>query len=119
MVFRIIATVLMLATLAPAGKTPSADKTDMSVPAGAERVEQISPGTHKQARLVDSFEGLGEDFAGPQGKAMLRNPSDNSIAVGPDNVVVTVNSRMAIFTKKGRKFDTTGKILYGPVNTNN
>jgi hypothetical protein len=26
---------------------------------------------------------------------------------------------MAIFTKKGKQFDVTGKVLYGPVNTNN
>ena len=26
---------------------------------------------------------------------------------------------MAIFTKKGKQFDTTGRALYGPVNTNN
>ena len=26
---------------------------------------------------------------------------------------------MAIFTKKGKQFDTTGKVLYGPVPTNN
>ena len=26
---------------------------------------------------------------------------------------------MAIFTKKGKRFDTTGRALYGPVNTNN
>ncbi len=31
----------------------------------------------------------------------------------------TVNSRMAIFTKKGKRFETTGKVLYGPVPTNN
>ncbi len=92
---------------------------DMSVPAGAARVEQTSPGTRERAALVASFEGLGESFAGPQGKATLRNPSDNSIAVGPDHVVVTVNSRMAIYTKKGRQFDATGRLLYGPVNTNN
>jgi hypothetical protein len=30
-----------------------------------------------------------------------------------------VNSRMAIFTKKGSRFDTTGQVLYGPVQTNN
>jgi hypothetical protein len=33
--------------------------------------------------------------------------------------VQTVNTRMAIFTKQGRQFDITGKVLYGPVNTNN
>lgn len=99
---------------APAPAIPN-----MSVPAGAARVEQTSPGKGKPAELVTSFEGLGESFEGPQGKARLRNPSDNSIAVGPDNVVVTVNSRMAVFTKKGSKYDTTGRVLYGPVNTNN
>ena len=26
---------------------------------------------------------------------------------------------MAVFTKKGKRFDTTGRVLYGPVNTNN
>ena len=109
-----IAAASQVARPAPAPEIP-----DMSVPAGAARVEQTSPGKSKPAELVTSFEGLGESFEGPQGKARLRNPSDNSIAVGPDNVVVTVNSRMAIFTKKGRKYDTTGKVLYGPVNTNN
>ena len=44
-----------------------------------------------------------------------RNPSDNSLAVGPDHIVQIVNSRMAIFTKKGKRFDTTGKVLYGAV----
>ena len=46
------------------------------------------------------------------------NPSDNSLAVGPDHIVQIVNSQMAIFTKKGKKSDATGKCLYGPVNTN-
>ena len=30
-----------------------------------------------------------------------------------------VNTRMAVFTKKGKRFDTTGKVLYGPVATGN
>jgi hypothetical protein len=69
--------------------------------------------------ILARFEGLGESFEGPQGRAVLRNPSDNSLAVGPDHVVVTVNSRMAIFTKKGARFSESGRPLYGPVNTNN
>jgi hypothetical protein len=84
----------------------------MTVPAGAAAVEQKAAGTRDAAVLVNSFDGLGESFDGPQGTAMVRNPSDNSIAVGPNHIVVTVNSRMAIFTK-------TGRALYGPVNTNN
>ncbi len=66
-----------------------------------------------------SFDGLGEGFTGPQGTAVLRNPSDNSIAVGPNHIVQIVNTRTAIFTKKGRRYDTTGKVLYGPVETRN
>ena len=84
----------------------------------ANDVEQTAQGTRPPAALVASFDGLGVGFEGPQGTATLRNPSDNSLAVGPDHIVQTVNSRMAVFTKKGRRFDTTGRVLYGPVNTN-
>jgi hypothetical protein len=91
----------------------------ITAPAGSGAVEQTSPGTKPPASLVASFDGLGVGFEGPQGAAAVRNPSDNSLAVGPDHIVQTVNSRMAIFTKKGRTFDTTGRVLYGPVATNN
>ncbi len=107
-----------IVALAQPPATPPAPP-DMTVPAGAARVEQTSPGGRAPAPLVASFEGLGETFEGPQGRATLRNPSDNSLAVGPNHIVATVNSRMAIFTKKGRQFDATGRPLYGPVNTNN
>ena len=81
-------------------------------------VEQTSPGTRSPAALVESFDGMGVGFEGPQGKYEGRNPSDNSLAVGPDHVVQTVNSRLSVFTKKGTQYDVTGKVLYGPVNTN-
>jgi hypothetical protein len=81
-------------------------------------VEQTAPGARPAAALVASFDGLGVGFEGPQGTAALRNSSDNSLAVGPDHIVQTVNSRMAVFTKKGRTFDATGRVLSGPVNTN-
>jgi hypothetical protein len=92
--------------------------------AGASRaagkdVEQTTPGDRPPPRVAASFDGLGAGFAGPQGTARLRNPSDNSLAVGPDHIVQIVNSRMAIFTKKGAQFDTTGRVLYGPVETRN
>jgi hypothetical protein len=67
---------------------------------------------------VASFDGLGVGFDGPQGPSYVRNPSDNSIAVGPDHIVQTVNSRLAIFTKKGARFDSSGRVLYGSVPTN-
>lgn len=82
-------------------------------------IEQKEPGKKDGIEIVASFDGLGNGFEGPQGKANLRNPSDNSLAVGPDHIVQLVNTKMAVFTKKGRKFDTTGKVLYGPVNTGN
>jgi len=82
-------------------------------------VEQTEHGTKPPPEIVASFDGLGEGFEGPQGTARYRNPSDNSLAVGPDHIVQIVNSRMAVYTKKGARFDTTGKVLYGPVPTNN
>lgn len=82
-------------------------------------IEQTSHGHHAPAILVESFDGLGVGFSGPQGTVNLRNPSDNSLAVGPDHIVQTVNSVMAIFSRKGKRYDSTGKVLYGPVPTNN
>jgi hypothetical protein len=82
-------------------------------------VEQTAEGTQPAAALVAGFDGLGVGFEGPQGSASLRSPSDNSLAVGPNHIVQTVNSRMAIFSKRGARFNETGRVLYGPVNTNN
>jgi hypothetical protein len=82
------------------------------------RVEQTTMGTKPAAELVASFDGLGVGFEGPHGMVTVRNPSDNSLAVGPDHIVQTVNTRTAIFTKKGRKYDTTGQALYGAVPNN-
>src|SRR6185436_20552919 len=75
-------------------------------------------GTKPAATVVESFDGLGVGFEGPQGMAVVRNPSDNSLAVGPDHIMQTVNTRMAVFTKKGKKFDSTGKVLFGAVPNN-
>jgi hypothetical protein len=86
-------------------------------PAGA-AVEQRAQGTRPAAEIVASFDGLGVGLDGPQGVSSGRNPSDNSLAVGPDHIMQTVNTRLAIFTKKGKKFDTTGRILYGAVPNN-
>jgi hypothetical protein len=103
-----------------ARQNPAATPTPpvMKSPPGAAAVEQRSQGALPGAALVASFDGLGVGFEGPQGAAALRNPSDNSLAVGPDHIMQTVNTRMAIFTKKGKRFDTTGKVLYGPVPNN-
>ena len=107
-------------TLTACGSAPAALREPAPpTTASASDVEQASLGPRPPAALVASFDGLGEDFVGPQGNAFGRNPSDNSLAVGPDHIVQIVNSRMAIFTKEGRRFTETGRALYGPVPTNN
>lgn len=90
----------------------------ITTPPGAAVVEQRSQGAQPGVTLVESFDGLGAGFEGPQGTAALRNPSDNSLAVGPNHIFQIVNTRIAIYTKKGKQYDTTGKVLYGPVPTN-
>ena len=104
---------------AGAGISRSEPRPRSVAPQQRRDVEQRSQGTKPAATLVASFDGLGVGFEGPQGAGRSGNPSDNSLAVGPNHVVQTVNSRMAIFTKKGAMFDTTGKVLYGSVSTNN
>jgi len=105
---------------APAPKTGASTRQDgKTTPLTSASVEQTKQGTRPPPEMVTSFDGLGEGFEGPQGRATFRNPSDCSLAVGPDHIVQIVNSRMAIFTKRGSRFDTTGRILYGPVPTNN
>lgn len=86
-------------------------------PAGA-AIEQTSQGTRPPAELVASFDGLGVGFNGPHGPSTGGNPSDNSLAVGRDHIMQTVNTRLAVFTKKGSKYDVTGNVLYGAVPNN-
>jgi hypothetical protein len=76
-----------------------------------QQVEQRSQGARPPAALVMAFDGLGVGFTGPHGPSTGRNPSDNSLAVGPNHVFQIVNSRFAIFDKQG-------KALYGAVPTN-
>jgi hypothetical protein len=102
-----------------AEQPPTASAPAIAVPAGGGAVEQTRAGARPQAVLAATFEGLGAGFTGPQGSALLRNPSDNSLAVGQNHIVQTVNTRMAVFTKKGKQFDATGRPLYGPLPTNN
>ena len=91
----------------------------MPSPAGSATVEQRAQGRRPPATLIAGFDGLGVGFVGPQGTTNLRQPSDNTLAVGLDHIVQIVNTRTAVFTKKGKRFATTGKQLYGPVPTNN
>jgi len=92
----------------------------MKVSRAGAAVEQMRPGTKAAARLVASFDGLGVGFNGPNGSGRGSNPSDNALAVGPNHIVQIVNGRgIAVFTKKGKQYDTTGRVLFGPVPANN
>jgi hypothetical protein len=95
-----------------------ADLPAVTIGAAGAAVEQTEPGSRPPATLVTSFEGLGVGFTGPQGTAEARNPSDNSLAAGPNEIVQIVNSHMAIFTKKSTRYPETGKALLGPIVTN-
>ena len=88
--------------------------------AASAAVEQTSHGTRAPLPALESFDGIGYDLDAPgtNGAPLPRNPSDNSLAVGPDHVFQIVNSRLAVFTKRGKRFDTTGRLLYGPIATN-
>ncbi|MCA1562087.1 MAG: hypothetical protein LC804_18065 [Acidobacteria bacterium] len=101
-----------------AAQRPNASDPPTTVPAAAAAIEQTSQGGRPSAALVESFDGLGFGFTGPHGTSTGRSPSDNSLAVGPDHIVQTVNSQIAVFTKQGSLHETTGKVLYGPIATN-
>lgn len=84
--------------------------------AGGLPLEQTTAGARPALPLVAAFDGLGHGLF--TGAAPPRNPSDNSLAVGPDHIMQTVNSQVAVFSKQGAKYATTGQVLYGPVTTN-
>ena len=94
-----------------AGRDGAADAAirDVSVDAGGPStpVDQTSPGSRAALPIVESFDGLG----GAQ-------ISDHSLAVGPNHIVHIINTSMAVFTKKGSMYGTTGMTLRGPVATN-
>jgi hypothetical protein len=82
------------------GKAPPAP----AISATGAAVEQNSPGDGPTLVLGDAFDGLGEGFEGPQSESgpppAFRNPSDNSLAVGPDEIVQTENSQLAVLARK-------------------
>jgi hypothetical protein len=80
-------------------------------------VEQRVQGKRAASLLVESFDGLGAGFTGPNGNATFKSPSDNSLAVGPNHIVQIVNTRIAIYSKTGGRYSKTGEVVYGPVAT--
>jgi hypothetical protein len=101
------------------------------IDAAGAAVEQTTQGRRAAIEPVASFDGLGEGFTGQEfpgaGTAADANRSrggwghggiDISLAVGPDHIFEILDGNMAVFTKKGKKYDATGKLLYGAVPNN-
>jgi hypothetical protein len=91
-------------------------------------VEQTAQGKRPALEMLASFDGLGEGFTGHEfpgaGNAEDGNAGrggggrggiDISMAVGPDHIFEILGGNFAIFSKKGKKYDATGKLLYGAV----
>ena len=95
------------------------------VPAAAAAIEQTGPGKRAPIEPGVSFDGLGEGFTGHEfpgasdpSASKARGGIDISLAVGPDHIFEILNGNMAVFTKKGKTYATTGKLLYGAVPNN-
>ncbi len=70
-------------------------------------VNQTTVGPKAAAPLLDNFDGMS-----------VGNPSDLSLAVGPNHIVQVVNFSMAIYSKKGAMYGATGTLLGGRVSSN-
>jgi hypothetical protein len=64
-------------------------------------VNQTTQGTKAALALLDHFDGIPGNG----------DPSDLSLAVGPNHIVQVVNWQMAVYTKKGAMYPTTGTSL--------
>jgi hypothetical protein len=82
-------------------------------------VEQAAQGTRPAITLLASFDGLGGGFTGNTAVASAgRGGIDISLAVGPDHIIEILNGNMAVYTKKGKRYPATGRLLYGAVPNN-
>jgi hypothetical protein len=62
---------------------------------------------------VSNFDGVGNGVTGPGGTFTVNSaPPDTNAAVGPNHIVETVNTDLAVFNK------ATGAIVFGPVAIN-
>jgi hypothetical protein len=94
-------------------------------------VEQTAQGSRAAIQPVASFDGLGEGFTGREfpgaaNSADLtggrggggRGGIDISLAVGPNHIFEILDGNMGVFSKKGKKYAATGKLIYGAVPNN-
>jgi hypothetical protein len=95
------------------------------ITAAGAAVEQKVQGRRPAIAPLASFDGLGFGFTGrassDTGAATSpggRGGIDISMAVGPDHIFEILDGNMAVFSKKGKKYATTGELLYGAVPNN-
>jgi len=89
------------------------------IAAAAAGIEQKAQGSKPAIAVGASFDGLGDGFVGTTTYAGGgRGGIDLSIAVGPDHIVEILNGSLAVFSKKGKKYPSSGKLLYGAVPNN-
>ncbi len=96
------------------------------VTAAGATAEQTAQGKRAAIEPGVSFDGLGDGFTGREFPGASsgnaggggRGGIDISLAVGPDHIFQILNGNMAVFTKKGKKYPASGKLLYGPVPNN-
>jgi hypothetical protein len=104
------------------GRPPAPPPPPAAIPAIGKlmaAVEQKSQSPRPAIEPGAGFDGLGEGFVGVTVPgAGGRGGIDISIAVGPDHIFEVLNGYMAVFSKKGRKYGETGKLLYGAVPNN-
>jgi hypothetical protein len=79
----------------------------------ADTALQTSAGPLISVTAGHNFDGVGDNFVGPQGTFVVRGiPPDTNGAVGNTQYVQLVNTSFAVFDK------ATGAAVYGPVATN-
>ena len=98
---------------------PIAAPPTPEIGAAGAAVEQTAQGRRPAIPALASFDGLGEGFTGLTTVVRAaRGGIDISLAVGPDHIVEILDGNMAVYSKKGKRFPATGKLLYGAAPNN-
>ena len=89
----------------PSSRNPSFGPDPLLAPAGSAPT-RLAPAT------LRNFDGIGQGFTGPAGTFTVNSaPPDTNAAVGPNHIVETVNTDLAVFNKAGTP-------IFGPVPIN-
>jgi Bacterial pre-peptidase C-terminal domain len=89
----------------PSSRNPTFGPDPLLAPIGDAPI-RLAPATLK------NFDGIGQGFTGPAGTFTVNSaPPDTNAAVGPNHIVETVNTDLAVFNKAGTP-------IFGPVPIN-